>query len=1038
MEPIQCPACRVRFSRRPGVVACPGCGARLKGKPKADRDDEDAGGPVRKKKRRKKTRSGPNYALFAVVGGGMLFVGLIAWIVVLAIQGSRKPSSDNNDSTGPTAAVGPNGAAGQAQPIIDAGIVWEAKADPPKGADRLKDDLSIPIQGEPLFASGQAPFVADLVPVIVGTDNPPVLSVYDLRTGERTLTTKAIQNAQTAHGPDPGGGFQVVLGPDGKTLAARMTTSTGTGRQRSTVNEALIYRLGQDAPVARFTIANPASWMSFGRDEDQLIVASATANGGFFAVAHNLKQPAQASMPLQIPYTPNRWRNGFHHPDALAISPGRSYLAVGEGRAIDLIRLADGKPVGRFNLPGDCMSVAFSADGKELTAHSTIAPQRGASGVPPQFQWTTFSMADGKQLTTTQVTGGPIAGSLLSAGPKPGLAVHAERDHVIVADTRVGAPAYSIKFHATQCFDGDRLLGFDAPAKKIVVRRIDAEKLAAGEKVIADAFGPRPDPIAADRAGLAAPAAPAGWNVPIDAMAGDPPALAQRHTVAGGADFVMPWVGQSSLSALAVRRVETPRDRYPLQWIRVDMTADRKEPPIELWPSLLPPGQVPVTGFGSILADHTADGYRVAVRDAATPARVDVWDRSGKRLVGFLPYGPDVQVEALIWTADNRLITRGGGKTTGWDIPTAKALFELTGYTGEHVLSPGRNWIALQYERNIDVFDTTTGNALGRLEQANVAGKPWQSFAVSRNGLQLAAVELVRGGQGPGPCIWGVITWDLKTGRHQEPWRLFGGTNERTTSHLMWLGPRLLLAGGTDVIDLDAKAVTAALGLTPPNPIASPDGRYWGARSDHAAASANQRLPMETIIATSLDDTIRSLPRLAPADIVLREGMNIEIVSQTGDNGRDALARSLYTQVLSAEGYGTGRSDWRLAISGQRTATTATLETPAGKKISIPSISGKARLLDPAGTVVWEVPASGGFDLNHSKYRTSRETPMGPMGGSITHFNFGFRDPGDAMAEEAWDNFMEGLKGTARFPRVLARVNGKVAPLPIPVAVAGK
>ena len=64
--------------------------------------------------------------------------------------------------------------------------------------------------------------------------------------------------------------------------------------------------------------------------------------------------------------------------------------------------------------------------------------------------------------------------------------------------------------------------------------------------------------------------------------------------------------------------------------------------------------------------------------------------------------------------------------------------------------------------------------------------------------------------------------------------------------------------------------------------------------------------------------------------------------------------------------------------------------------------------------------------------RRARSRRSGPAAGSITHFNFGFRDPAAAMADEAWDNFMEGLKaGGGRFPRVLARVNGKLTPLPI-------
>src|SRR5689334_2660505 len=42
MESIQCPSCRVRVARRPGLTNCPGCGARLKTKARpAPTDDDD-------------------------------------------------------------------------------------------------------------------------------------------------------------------------------------------------------------------------------------------------------------------------------------------------------------------------------------------------------------------------------------------------------------------------------------------------------------------------------------------------------------------------------------------------------------------------------------------------------------------------------------------------------------------------------------------------------------------------------------------------------------------------------------------------------------------------------------------------------------------------------------------------------------------------------------------------------------------------------------------------------------------------------------
>jgi hypothetical protein len=1034
MESILCPTCRVRVARRPGLTTCPGCGARLKTKARpAPADDEDD--RPRKKKKRKKARSGPSPVLWVALGGGILFAALIAWGVAMVL-GNRKPATTDNSSPagagGPVVVAGPNGAPGQQ--FANAGPAWQAKADPPPAPVHPKDDLTIPIRGEPLFASGQAPFVADLVPIIVGTDDPPKLAVYDLRTGEKTATAKAIQQAQSIGGQNPNDPSQpkVALGPDGKTIAAKVTTQTGKGRQRSSSSEVFIYRLGQDAPAARLPVLQWVSWMEFGRDDNQLLIVSAPPTLGCSAFAYDVTKPGQQPMALEVPRGGNRWRNGFRHPDAVAVSPGRNYLAIGEGQSVALIRLSDGKLAGEFPLAGDCVSVAFSADGKELTAHSATPPPRGARGTPTRYHWASFSLADGKPVSMSQVAGGSFPHPLLAAGPKPGLAVHADGKQVVVADTRYGAPVYTAPLHAVACFDKDRLLVYDDAGKQVVVRRIDAEQMDAGVKELARLFGPRPEVVAADRTGIAPAVAPTGWNVPVDPAA-DPPALVKNHTVDGGADFLMPWRGHSALSALSVLRVETPRDRGALMWNRVDLASGTAEPPIELWPSLLPAGRVPVAGFGGLVADHTADGSKIAVRDEANPGRLDVWDRSGKRLFGFVPYGPETPIEAIAWTADNRLMTRGGGKITGWEFPGPKAVFELIGYVGAYALSPNRKWIALQYEKNLDVFDTATGKPLGRADRANPDGKPWQGFAISRDGTQLAAVELARAAWNGMPGMWQLATWDLRTGKTQDAGRVFAGYSAKGAENPMWLGPRLLLAGG-DVVDLDAKVAVATIGLEPPTPLPSPDGRYWGVRSNHSAASGNQRMPTEMIAATKLDDVVATLPRPAAADILLRDGSTIETVGQTGDNGRDAVARSLLGQVLATDGYGTGPSDWKLVVSAERANSTASLERPSGGKIPIPFINGKVQLVGPDGVAVWEAPLTGGFDMNHSKYKTGKED-LGPMGGSITHFNFGLRDPGDAMADEAWDNFMEGLKSHINFPRVLARVNGKVVALPMAVPV---
>src|SRR5262249_16981811 len=284
-----CPACHTRVMLESGPSpTCPACCAQLKRKANRLEAAGDQPPPTKKKKKkRKKARSGPNYPLIAGIGGGVIVLGVVIWIAVLGIQDYRRPAP------GRAQAANSANAPGQS-PVVAAGPSWTAKADPPKGDIHPKDNLSIKLVGEPLFASGRGSFVADLVPVIVGTDNPPLISVYDLRTGERTATAKAIQHAQSPKAR--GGRFVVALAPEGK-------TTTGKGRKAETTSKAMVYRLGQDAPVAQFSVPNELSWMEFGRDDDQLIVVAAPANAGFSATAYDLKKNS-AAFSLDISRTP--------------------------------------------------------------------------------------------------------------------------------------------------------------------------------------------------------------------------------------------------------------------------------------------------------------------------------------------------------------------------------------------------------------------------------------------------------------------------------------------------------------------------------------------------------------------------------------------------------------------------------------------------------------------------------------------------------------------------------------------------------------
>ena len=426
--------------RRPGLVSCPGCGARLKQKAKAP--PADASDDTPRKKKRKKKGSGPNYALLAAAGGGFAILAAVAVVVAIYLGDRRRPAPVDNTGGGA-------GGAGWGGVVQAPEPKWTARADPPMGNIRPKDDLAIPLGGDAVFAAGQAPFVADLEADGAAPDGARGLAVYDLRTGQRTASAKAI--ALHSSGGTDATDKLAALGPDGKTLAVRTITTVGTGRQRSVVTEAVIYRVGQDAPVLRVPTGNFVPWMAFGRDEDQLLVLSAPPRSAISLTAYELKKPAQPGQPngvgLEIPNVHNRWRNGMGPTETLAVSPGRNYLAFGEGRAVDLVRLSDLKWAGKFDLPGDCQSVAFSADGSELAVHSIVAPPK-KSNVAAVNQWSTFSLADGKLKTQDQVKGGVTPGPILAAGPKPGLAVHGTRDRALVADTHVGAQVYSAPFHA--------------------------------------------------------------------------------------------------------------------------------------------------------------------------------------------------------------------------------------------------------------------------------------------------------------------------------------------------------------------------------------------------------------------------------------------------------------------------------------------------------------------------------------------------------------------------------------------------------------
>jgi hypothetical protein len=1026
---IQCSACRVWISARASdLVICPGCGARLRVNAKDGRPVVSGNVKGTKKNRQKLSRRAAKYPLYVGIGGGALLLGVLVVVIAIALQQPPRHVAEVKNNFNGQAGRDDDSKGGSGV----AGPPWLAKNDPAKENVSPKESLSIAIQGQAVFASGQSPFVADFVPVAAGSNDSPTISVYDIRTGEPSTPSTVLRLTQSSSATD--GSPYAALGPEGKTLAAVVSSTTKSGKRSFTTNEILLFRLGKDAPTVKFSAPHPVSWMQFGKDDNQLIIASFSGSA-LFAASYDLKQASPSAVAFEIQRDPTRWRTSFGHFEAWAISPGRNFLAIGEGRLVELIRLSDGKSAGQCFVPGNCISVAFSIDGSELLAHSRTSPAKGAKE-EPQFHWSSFSMNNGKRLTFQEVTGGGNPGAILAAGPKPGLAVHSDGARATVTDTRLGAPVVTVQFRAIRYLEGDRLLGYDANAKRVTVQRFDPEQIDSGEKAIAKEFKPRPDLDAADRTDMITSPAPTGWNVPVDAADANSVAVGEKRTIAGGAEFLLPWTGGKTLSALTYRRVEKPRVHFALDWQQIDLATGDAKAAVELWSSAAPVGNVPaLRGPESIIADHTADGSFVAVRDPMLPTRVDVWDQSGKRLCGFQPYGEKTAPEAIAWVANDRFITRGAGKITGWQVPGPKAYFEAIGYAGPHALSPGRKWIAVQAEKYVDVYESATGKPLGRMDRAHPDGKVWQGLTVSHDGRRLAALDLSRPNQNAIPGVWAYAVWDLQTGMLQDSRRIFGGVGYQPARNPLWVGPRQILAGGAEVIDIDAQAVTATVKLDYPYPLSSPDGRFWGGRNDHLAIDATHQPPIESVAAIDIEETIKAVPRPAAADVVFRDGRPVEVVSDTEDATRDAIFRSTLGQMLTSEGYVQERGGWKFSLTGKSIDSGVSVTTLGGKKVAIPKIEAKVQLIDAAGAVAWETQLKGGFDKFRSKYRMDKET-SGPGGGGVPILSFGSRDPREAMDEEAWFSVVDTFRKAGSFPRVFARVNGKIVQLPIAVPLA--
>jgi hypothetical protein len=399
-----------------------------------------------------------------------------------------------------------------------------------------------------------------------------------------------------------------------------------------------------------------------------------------------------------------------------AVSPGGRYVALGGKTGVTFVSLADGKVAGRLPLRGprgriDYHGFGFSADG--ATLYALVKANHFPRGTPPgtykRLVLLSWSMTDGMPANEVVVSHAAAYG-WIRPGPLPGTIVvpkwRAAGPPIPSIDAlgRLGEPNGGGAVIDTSCgstlwkFPGivHRLAGdgtahvaaqwrYAPEALKpkganpygngIFTLKADAAflKANAGEAVAGAAS--RPAPLPADRSAVRTVEIAAGpWAVP---------APAEYKLVAPAAEARLPrwpdaWGESHAAFINFIRKTNENDARFESAWSRYDVaTGQAIGTPVALWPWSDPdPGVEPRPE--DILAALSPDGSLLALRDPADPHRLDVWDAAGKRLAGFIA-DARAGIEWVGFANGDTLLTVAGGKLTGWQWRSAKAIFEAAG-----------------------------------------------------------------------------------------------------------------------------------------------------------------------------------------------------------------------------------------------------------------------------------------------------------------------------------------------------------------------
>lgn len=577
----------------------------------------------------------------------------------------------------------------------------------------------------------------------------------------------------------------------------------------------------------------------------------------------------------------------FAYPEKSAFSPGGNYIAV-ESEFLKgwttVYDLTTGKPVGELQVGRggnggytQFFQLAFSADGAQL------AGLWDAGGSASASQIVVWNMADGKVNENVMVTPGvkeklnPDSGAVGLQWFPDGrrFLVHG----LAVVDRSKQQTVYSfekLEIHSRTSrrpLASGLLAAFHGNHEKATLTAIplsDAE-IARAENI--SAVGGLPEDLKlppltrSDYTAVAASRPASSWSGqpdPAPALAAD--VLSTPLPLSSGSGIVRDvfLLGGTTPRALArVAEGENLKDSklsYPDTRFRAGKNG--VETIVLMRPVLADKNRIEIVDlierkataaveipFSADLVSASADAVLVKPHNAK--GRLDVFDLTGKHLVGFRPYKGvadenDLELRRAALIDANHVITLNlSRQLVGWNLPACTPSF-LIDDVGTFVVTPGGRDVACATSEGIELRDARSGASHGMVNiRSNVL-----ALACHPQGEQLAIMLSEKGGNY-------LYIADLKTGNvgAEIPSPVAG-------EKMRWCGDKHLLIYSEALRTPAANALTMALfdveaktvawtyklpaGVMAENTI---DGRTW------YAAQKSERVPAMQLVATALPET---------------------------------------------------------------------------------------------------------------------------------------------------------------------------------------